>query len=133
MPRCRRGKLIDRILKPDLELGQRHAECHLLQRRRLHGPRGYPRPTTKDFAYEQKSAAEVFETREFNTGSFWQANSNFHQDGGDEDGSAAGKIYATKTMEVKDARENGKEYGTREYATRAQEGTGRQIVAGQAR
>ena len=112
-------KLIDRVLQPDMTLG------NAMQNMSYYSGGASGLDTTKsanvkEFDFIQKFTAKDFETKEFNSKSFWGGEMAFAtKDAYVKTDSAADKVYATKDAAVKDARESGKDYygSSKGYAT----------------
>jgi hypothetical protein len=113
-------KLVDRILKPDMTLG--YSMQNLAYNGAGSGGLELKKDASvKDFYFVQKFTAKGFETKDYEAKSFWQGDFQFTTKAADvKTDSAAQKIYATKALPVKEAREAGKLYqdGGRAYATR---------------
>jgi hypothetical protein len=113
-------KLIDRVLQPDMSLGNW-----------MQGKTYYSGGTTgldatkganvKEFDFVQKFSPKTFDTKEYSARDYWQGDFKFSTKAADvKTDPNAGKLYEVKSAPVKDARESGKGYSSRDksYATR---------------
>ena len=112
--------MLDRILQPDMTLG------NPMQDKAYYGGSGSgvdlsKEANVKDFYFVQKFSSKSFDTRQYEAKNFWQGDFQFATKSANvKADSAAEKVYATKALPVKDAREAGKSYVTDKsaYATR---------------
>lgn len=112
--------LEERIMRPDTTRG-----C--LEQNKTFGnyktfqSAGSDRAAVRDFYYTQKFSPKGFETKEFSTKNHWAGDFKYATSEANTKGRYAipngEKNYETKPMEVKDAREGGKNYATAAYAT----------------
>jgi hypothetical protein len=114
-------KLVDRILQPDMSLG------NPMQNKAFSGGGGTGGMDTsrnayvKDFDFVQKFSPKAYDARQYEAKNYWQGDFQFAtKTAAVKADPATGKSYDTKTLPVKDAREAGKAYetATRAYATR---------------
>jgi len=114
-------KLVDRILQPDMTLG------NPMQNKAFSGGGGTggvdtsKNASVKDFYFVQKFSLKAFDTKQYEAKNYWQGDFQFTtKPAAVKADSAAEKSYETKALPVKDAPEAGKGYqdATRGYATR---------------
>jgi hypothetical protein len=108
-------KLSERIMQPDMTLNARE------QSKSFGGGKGFnsdSKANVKEFYFTQHFSAKEFQTKEFRSKNYWAGDFKFqtHEAAFIKEDSADKKQYATKSAEVKDARESGKTYDSRDYA-----------------
>jgi hypothetical protein len=112
-------KLIDRVLKPDMTLH------NAAQDKSFGGGKSFQagsNPYVKDFYFTQKFGPKTFAAGPFrDSKNYWQGDFKFATTEANTRGRFdipnAAKAVDTKTMDVKDARESGKSYTSKTYAT----------------
>jgi len=112
-------KLVNRILRPNMELGNSAQNKTFA----FSGNKSFQSSGSayvKDFYFTERFSSHDFVTKNFQTKNYRAGDfktDSFSQ--ATKTNSAVEKNYATKAVEVKNARENGKDYtaGSREYAS----------------
>jgi len=112
-------KMLDRILQPNMTLG------NPMQSKAYYGGSSGVSLTkdanVKDFYFIQKFSSKDFDSKQYEAKNFWSGNFQFATKAANvKTDENAQKVFASKALPVKDARESGKGYAadSRTYATR---------------
>lgn len=113
-------KLEDRIMRPDTTLGSREQNKSFGNYKTFQSA-GSDRAAVRDFYFTQKYSPKSYQTKDFATKNHWAGDFKYATNEANTKGRYtipnSAKGYETKPMEVKDARERGKNYAAGAYAT----------------
>jgi hypothetical protein len=113
-------KLVDRLLQPDMSLGN-PMQSMAYNGATTGGIEPAKDANVKDFSFIQKFSAKGYDTKDYAAKDYWQGEFQFSTKAAEVKADDAGqKVFATKTVAVKDARESAKGYAAagQNFATR---------------